>query len=122
VLFVNVVNSSIVILLKGPTVGVVHVGVPKGYILLNFLCFSYIGNILSHQSIHGQLKPILNVVIVPINIILLYLVLVKGSTVVTLLVCCFLEASAFIISRGARYHVKFVMVFISYSRDAKTVR
>ena len=69
-LFVNVVNSYIAILLKGPTVGVVHVGVPKDYIYMNSLCLSYIVNILSRHSIVGQMKPILNIFIVPFNIIL----------------------------------------------------
>jgi hypothetical protein len=73
VLFVNVVNSSIVIIFKGHTVGVVHVGVPNDYIYLNLPCLSYIGNILSHHSIQGQLKPILNIVTVPFNISLLCL-------------------------------------------------
>ena len=117
-LFINLVNSSIIILLKGPAVGVVHVGVPKGYIYLNILCLSYIGNILSRHSIVVQLKTILNIVTIPCSIILLCLLLVKGSIAVTLLVCC-LEASTFIIGRGARYHVKFVMVFISYSRECQ---
>jgi hypothetical protein len=67
VLFINVVNSSIVILLKGHTVGVVHVGVPKDYIYLNHLCLSYIGNILSHHNILSQLKPMLNIVTIPFN-------------------------------------------------------
>ena len=73
-LFINVVNSSTVILLKGHTVCVVHVGVPKDYIYLNLLCLSYVGNILFHRSILGQLKPILNIVTVHFNIILLCLV------------------------------------------------
>jgi hypothetical protein len=74
VLIVNVVNSSVVLLLKGHTVGVVDVGVPKNYIYLILPFLSYIGNILSHHSILGKLKPILNIVTVPFNIILLCLV------------------------------------------------
>jgi len=74
VLIINVVNSSIVILLKGHTVGVVHVGVPKDHIYLNLLCHSYVGNILFRHSILGQLKPIFKIVEVPFNIILLCLV------------------------------------------------
>jgi len=71
VLFINAVNSSIVILIKGHTVGVVHVGVPKDYIYPNLLFLSYIGNILSHHSIQCQLKPNLNIVTIRFNIILL---------------------------------------------------
>ena len=40
VLFVNVVNSFFLILFKGHTVCVVHVGVPKDYIYLNLPCLS----------------------------------------------------------------------------------
>jgi len=75
-LFINVVNSSTVILLIGHTVGVVNVGVPKDYIYLNLLCLSYVSIVLFHQSILGQLKPILNIVAVPFNII--FLCLVRG--------------------------------------------
>jgi len=74
VLFINVINSSIAILLKDHTVDVVHVGVPKDYIYLNLLCLSYIGNILSHHSFLGQLNFILNIVTIPFTIILLCLV------------------------------------------------
>ena len=69
-LFINVVNSSIVILLKGHTVGVVHVGVPKDCIYLNLLCIYYIGNILSHHSILGLPKTILHIVTISFNFIL----------------------------------------------------
>jgi hypothetical protein len=62
VLFINVVISSIVILLKGNTVGVVHAAIPKDFIYLNLSRLSYTGNILSHHSILGQLKPMLNIV------------------------------------------------------------
>ena len=37
---------------------------------LNLPCFSYFGNILSHHSFLGQLKPILNIVTVPFNNVL----------------------------------------------------
>jgi hypothetical protein len=89
---------------------VVHFGVPKDYIYVNLLCLSYIGNILSHQSILGQLKPIFNIVTVPFNIILPCLV--PGEEV------C-LEESAFIIGRGSRYRVNFGLVFISYPRECE---
>jgi hypothetical protein len=58
----KVVISSIVLLLKGHTVGVVHAGVPKDCIYLKLLCLSYIANILSHHSTLDQLKPMLNIV------------------------------------------------------------
>jgi hypothetical protein len=68
VLFINVVNLSIVILLKGHKFGVVHAGIPTDCIYLNLLCLSYFVNILSHHSTLGQLKPMLNIVRVLFNI------------------------------------------------------
>jgi len=73
VLFISVANSSTVILI-GHTADVVRVGVPRYYIYLKHLCLSYIGKTLSHHSILGQLKPVLNIVTVPFNIIFLCLV------------------------------------------------
>jgi hypothetical protein len=73
VLFIDVVNSSIIILLKGPswrgacwsTEGLY---LPEHCVFLTSVTF------YPHQSIHGQLKHLFNIVTIPFNIILLCLV------------------------------------------------
>ena len=109
VLFINILNSSFVIL-KVHTIIVVHIGVPKDYIYLNLLCLSYIGNILSLHSILAQSQSL--------SILSLSVLYQEGIVAGTLIVCC-LEVSAFIIGRGVRYRVKIIMVFISYPRECQ---